>query len=407
MKNNIESLLKNQLLDSDTKSIIFQSEKYLSKNFFPKSIKFREKEFHFLAGYFRDIFHIKGNKINFFQTVTLIGPVGCGKSTVAKIFGLEIENYAKLNNSDFKIIYRHLNCRRHNSIFLLLFDLLKSLIPNFPNRGFSSLELINMLHVLLNNSNYYLILTLDEIDYIFNDRELDLFFQNLSMESLENNFFLKRRISLIFITRNKDFLLLIDPNNKFGIINNIIKFKKYSNSELKQILFDKSSESFKEGIFPLPTLDFVANIAEKIGDLRITLEILWRAGKISEMTKSKTIEIQHVKKALKSSFFVNLPNNFKFDEIEIKIVKCLMAHKSSLLINSAINIKPFKNVLFKEYFLNINTFEEKEIIFNSKMELFVKYKFIEKAPLTNPEKDKTNQNSYFLKIDPDVILQIV
>ena len=120
MKNNIESLLKNQLTDTETTSNIFQSEKYLSKNFFPKSIKFREKEFHLLGGYFRDIFNINGNKINFFQTVTLIGPVGCGKSTVAKIFGHEIENYAKINNSDFRIIYRHLNCRRNNSIFLLL-----------------------------------------------------------------------------------------------------------------------------------------------------------------------------------------------------------------------------------------------------------------------------------------------
>ena len=345
MKNNIESTLKKQLLDDVLSIGVFKNEKYLSKNYFPTTIDFREREFHQLAIFFKEVYNLKGNSLSFFQTVTLFGPVGSGKSTVAKIFGKEVENFAQQNNLPFKIIYRHINCRRNNSIFLILFNLMRNLIPNFPNRGFSPIELLNMLHILLNSSNNYLVLTLDEIDFIFHDKELDLFFQNLALDDNENASFLQRRISLIFITRNKDFLLLMDPNNKFGIINNLIKFERYSKDELKRILFKKSSDAFNDGVLPLKTLDLVVSIAEEINDLRIVIELLWRAGKICELLKSTSIEENHVKKSLKMILFPSLECEFDFDENDIILLQTLSQDKENFKINQPLNIKKVKKIL--------------------------------------------------------------
>ena len=407
MNNNIETILKNQLIDQKLNSKIFKTEKYLSKNYFPTSIKFREREFRQLGQLFKNLFKITENSINFFQTVTLIGPIGCGKSTVAKIFGQEIEKYAQEIDMKTKIIYRHINCRRNKSIFLILFDLMKGLIPNFPNRGFSSLELINMLHIVLNSSNSYLILTLDEIDFIFHDKELDLFFQNLSMESYENKSFLERRISLLFITRNKDFLLLLDPNNKFGIINNIIKFEKYSNSEIKQILFSKVTDSFNEGVLPFSTLEFITNVSELIGDVRTALEILWKSGKNAEQENSKIVEIVFVKKALKSVLFVELDNNWIFNSNEIDFLNFLKNNNEKISTNNQINMKSTKELFFIQYLTNIPTLEEKESIFLNIIENFEKKKILEKNILSTQESRNISQFEYYLKINPSLLLQII
>ena len=407
MNNNIEYILNNELLENKIESKIFKTEKYLSKNYFPTSIKFREKEFRQLGKIFKNLFKLTENSLNFFQTVTFIGPIGCGKSTVAKIFGQEIEQYSLEINLKIKIIYRHINCRRNNSIFLILFDLLRGLIPNFPNRGFSSLELINMLHIVLNNSNSYLILALDEIDFIFQDKELDLFFQNLSMESYGNQLFLERRISLIFITRNKDFLLLIDPNNKFGIINNIIKFEKYSNFEIKHILFTKCNESFREGVIPVTILNFISNVSETIGDLRFALELLWRTGKNAEIEESKTIELNHAKKALKSILFLQLESEVQFNDEEKKFLVCLSNNADIFKDSNQINLNLAKNIFYKQNQLNDTTLEEEMSLLISILDKFVEKKILERE-LINPQNSaKKMQFNYYLKLNPKILLQII
>lgn len=406
MNNNIESILKLQLSNQEESSKIFKNEMYLSKNFFPTTIEYRDKEFRQLGSFFNGIFNFKGKSLNFFQTVTLIGPIGSGKSTVAKIFGSEIENYSK-NNSKVKIIYRHINCRRNNTIFLILFDLLRGLIPNFPNRGFSSLELINMLHIILNSSNSYLILTLDEIDYIFHDKELALFFNNLSLEVQESSFYLERRISLIFITRNKDFLLLIDPNNKFGIVNNLIRFDKYNDAQLKSILYSKSINSFKEGVLPIETLDFIVKISEKLGDLRLALELLWRTGKNAELENSNLIYLNHAKQALNSILFVATDKLISFSETEILLLQCMDDLNDEFQFKNHLNMKKLKALFYIKIEQQKGIKDEKNNLFNRIVEKFVFLKIIEKYDQSKEDSERILENTYYLKIMPNLILQSI
>ena len=407
MKNNIESTLKKQLLDNVLSTSVFKNEKYLSKNYFPTTIDFREKEFHQLAIFFKEVYNLKEKSLSFFQTVTLFGPIGSGKSTVAKIFGKEVENFSQQNNLPFKIIYRHINCRRNNSIFLILFNLMRNLIPNFPNRGFSPIELLNMLHILLNSSNNYLVLTLDEIDFVFNDKELDLFFQNIAMNDFADASFFQRRISLIFITRNKEFLLLMDPNNKFGIINNLIKFESYSKDELKWILFKKSNDAFNDGVLSLKTLDLIVSIAEEIEDLRIGIELLWRAGKNCELLKSISIEENHVKKALKMILFPSLEGELEFDENDLFLLRLLAQDKKIFKINQPLNIKKVKKLLINDQEFMLYNKDNTEDKFNLIVEKFTKLRIFEKVLPVKNENEKNPEPSYYLKMSPDLILKCI
>jgi Cdc6-like AAA superfamily ATPase len=403
MKTNIEYILKEELLKQEKYSLIFKNEKFFSKSYFPSMIKFRDKEFYQLSLYFRDLLKLKEKSVNFFQTVTLVGPVGCGKSSVAKIFGTEIEKVSK-NTLNIKLIYRQINCRRNNSIYLILFDLMKSLVPHFPNRGFSSIELLNMLQILLTNSNSYLILTLDEIDFIFHDRELDLFFQNLSMETSELKFLNERRISLIFITKNKDFLLLIDPNNKFGIINNIIRFSAYSTEELKQILFEKALNGFKEGVLPIQTLDFVSIISQELGDLRIALELLWRSGKNSEKDNSDIIMINHIKNALSSILFINNTNNSVFNEHEKSLLSCFVENKNIFFTSQSVDVKLLKKIFNDKYINDISKLEDLNLFFENAIQKLTSMGILFSD---TSNKNRDGNTNYILKISPSLVLQTI
>lgn len=305
MENNVSELLNTEFIKKQESICIFKNENIFSKDYIPSSIIFRESQFKQLIQNFKGLYLINESNISYFQTATLIGPVGCGKSNLTNIFCREFIKTLHTKFSSINFLYRHINCRRNRSIFLILFDLLRSLIPNFPSRGFSSSELLNMLQIMLHNSNSYLILALDEIDFLFQDKEIKIFFDNLTYNNNLSSEKETKRISLIFITRNRDFLLLLDPENKFGILTNIIKFENYKKHEIKEILLNRSKLGLNEGTLPLIVLDYISEHTLKLNDIRYSIELLWRTVKISELSKSNYVKLEHLKKA------IELTNNSK------------------------------------------------------------------------------------------------
>lgn len=293
MNNEIRKLFEFELQESRNNPILFKNEFVFSKNYIPQSVRFRKRQLQDLMIKFRKIYHIKESNFDYFQAVTLVGPIASGKSLVARLFCSNLVDTLNIKYSKMTFIYRHINCRRNKSVFTLLFDLIRSIIPNFPNRGFSSSELLNMLHVLLTNSRIYLFLILDEIDYLFKDKEIKLFFENLTFNSgLERDE--HKKISLIYITRNRNFLLLLDPENKFRIIENIIRFEEYNKHEITEILVQRVASGLKDGIISFDSIEYIAELAFKSVRIRYAIELLWRCVKIAESKKSLKVKKEHI-----------------------------------------------------------------------------------------------------------------
>ena len=152
-----------------SKPSLFKDERPLSLEFIPPKLPHREKEFSSLVQIFRSILE-KPNLTS--QRVLITGEVGTGKTVLSQRFGMDIEKTAK--NKGFKIKYLHINCREHRgNFFIILNRILAEFISSFPQRGFSTEELVQTLLGLLDDKDTHLILALDESEALIRSGEVD------------------------------------------------------------------------------------------------------------------------------------------------------------------------------------------------------------------------------------------
>ena len=304
--NNIKDLISKELDSYDNKPSIFIDESILTFDYLPKSLPHRDSQILELTRYFKGLFNQKVEDIFLRQTIILLGSLGTGKTSTAKRFGKDLEKISDQKIPYFKLVYRHFNCRTHRSINILLVDILKSILPYYPKRGFSASELIRDLFNTLETNNLYLVLTLDEIDYLFYDDKINILLYAFTRISDNSSEVYKQRISLVLITKNKDFVFLLDPTIKSSLAKNIINFPVYNHNEIKDILINRIKYSMVGDSISDTLLMRISEIsAEKGGDARLALELLWRSAKIAESNHELAISTSHLRNAISSVISVN------------------------------------------------------------------------------------------------------
>jgi cell division control protein 6 len=314
MSQNIRQLMESELNDSNELRRLFKDENVLTFDFMPDSLPHREHQILEMTRLFRSLFTHPLAPFSFRQTAILVGTIGSGKTSVAKRFGTDLEELAVHKLVHVQLIYRHLNCRRTRTVYLLLIELMRSILPDFPPRGFSSSELLRELLTTLETANLYLLLTLDEIDYLFRDNEINTLlyaFTRLNDDAYKS---VTQRISLIIITRNHEFLYLLDPSTKSTLGKNIIHFPPYTMEQLENILKHRLEAAVKPDIVNSDVLAMIASIAhDKGSDARFAIELLWRTIKIAESASSTDVKVDHVRlaqnsvNAISKEIFIDLP----------------------------------------------------------------------------------------------------
>ena len=277
-------------------SKIFIDESKLSIDYVPNVLPHREEHLIKLGAMFRSFINNPGTIC---QKVLLVGPVGTGKTVVAKYFGREVEKFSRKRGIGIR--YAHVNCHKDRTLFLIMKRVSEILNLHVPRRGFSSRELMNIIWSTLENRNEYLLLTIDEADYLIdtsgNEAIYDL--TRVSDEFISNEI----RFSYIFILRDSSKLTLLSEEVRSSLLHNIIRFNPYTSKEIFDILY---SRVYKEkAIYPEAIDDDVLQLISELvgvdkggkGDARQALEILWRAGKYAESENLSYITLEHVRKA--------------------------------------------------------------------------------------------------------------
>lgn len=288
------------------KSEIWQEKRFLTTDYIPELLPYRSDHLRQLMRYFKGIFQPPQQVDSpFRQTVVLFGESGSGKTVTAKRFGMELEQLAlkKLNGMDFR--FRHVNCRRHRTVFSVLVALMKTFIPDFPQRGFASAELIRMLQSILEQTGTYLLLALDELDFLAGDSELGTFLYSLSRlqdELLQPNPNC-RRISLLLISKNKTMFDQLDTSVQASLSQNYLYFSPYTTSEIKSILQYRVHAGFSSSEFvPDGVLTYIAEQAGSTGDMRFGLDLLRCASHIADQEQIPNITQEIVDRALQIVF---------------------------------------------------------------------------------------------------------
>lgn len=235
------------------------------------------------------------------QKMLLTGGVGTGKSVLSKRFCLDFQDWAKTKGKRVEFVI--VNCRTRNTSNSVLLKILEKFQPHFPDRGFSNIEMLEILRKDISKDGIVLIVLLDEVDVLIKKSGSDLLY-SLSRFNDESTSGSKPGISLILISQKQihDFM---DPATISTIKRtNQIRFDKYSKSELRDILVQRVGLAFFPGTVDDDIVEFIADVASDLGDARFAIELLENAGRIASDEGEDCVMPEHVRTAKATTYSV-------------------------------------------------------------------------------------------------------
>ncbi|MBY8994667.1 MAG: ORC1-type DNA replication protein [Candidatus Heimdallarchaeota archaeon] len=312
-----------ELLEKELrKPTLIKNPRVLDLKYIPKKLLHREEEQKMLIQYFKPVIEKPGE---YSQRVSIIGAIGSGKTAIALKFGEMVKVYSTQKNLNLE--YVHVNCRRARSAFLTLLEIVRKFNPHIPVRGFSPEEILKMLTEILNRKRLYLIVTLDEIDFVIRKDGPDLLYDLTRLTDDEID--MKERVSIITIVRDIAFRTMLDESTLSTLRQNTIFLEPYTEDQLRDIVADRVKEAFYEDAVSIEAADLIADIASKNGDARYAIELLERAGMHADHRRSLKVLPEHVRHANASIHPV----------IRQEIVKDLTTQQKLILLAISIKLK--------------------------------------------------------------------
>jgi len=282
----------NYLEDLLKKPSLFRAEHTLNIDYIPEKLPHREKELSLLSQLFLSLI-TSPNTIS--RKVLITGGIGIGKTATVKVFGKMLKNVAI--KRDIKIEYIHINCRKERSPYKVLIKIMEKLQKNFPKRGYSSQDLLEIISKTIENKNLHILLILDELNYLINKENHIIY----SLTRIYDDSFNKaQRISLIGIVRDISCLNNLDSSTLSTLQRNIIKFKDYSIKQIYEIMKYRVTLSLKKGIISDDLIQMLSDIVFEKSDIRFGLNLLWKACKIGERKNLNYLTAEAIRLANKT-----------------------------------------------------------------------------------------------------------
>jgi len=269
-------------------NVIFKDKDTLSIQFTPDNIPHRGKQINQLGLILAPV--LRGERPS---NIFIYGKTGTGKSLCASHTTTKLLETAKSNgNENIKII--DVNCKM-SKVSDTEYRLLSQLILNFgvsvPFTGLPTNQLYQKFYELLEGSEENTILVLDEIDALVN-KVGDGVLYNLTRINQELK---KAKLTIIGISNNIFFINDLDPRVKSSLSEEERVFPPYNANELKDILAERASAAFHEGVVsPSVIAKCAALAAQEHGDARKALDLLRVAGETAERMDSEKVMDNHV-----------------------------------------------------------------------------------------------------------------
>jgi len=173
---------------------VFTDEAILEIHYIPDQLLHRDAELQRLRSLFD---HILSAHRDISQKAVILGNVGSGKTVLANTYGRELRTKAERRRTKFH--YIHVNCRqRRGSLFMVLSQVVTRIKPDFPERGYSANELLDILRQILDEEDTQVLLVLDEVDALIENEGSDaLYYLTRFHETTPEE---PRRLNLICIS---------------------------------------------------------------------------------------------------------------------------------------------------------------------------------------------------------------
>ena len=271
------------------KPSLFKNESKLDNNYVPKRLPHRDKELSLLSQLFL-VLVTNPNSIS--RKILIIGKTGIGKTATIKLFGEMLVNAAQKRSGDIK--YVHINCRKERTSYKVLIKIVRALNNNFPKRGYSPQDLLEIIVDFIKDQNLHLLIVLDELSYLIGNGG-DLVYSLTRIN--DDSFNTRQQISIIGIARDISCLSGLDTSTMSTLQRNIIYFNNYNKEQLFDILKYRTEISLKDNIISDNLIQTITDIVYQSGDIRYGLNLLWKSTKIAENQNLKYITIESIRRA--------------------------------------------------------------------------------------------------------------
>ncbi len=287
--------------DTYSKKSIVKDLKKLSFDYIPRDVVHRDEVID-------KMFHLMRRIVdqNIAQNILIKGPVGTGKTVVSHIFCKDFSSYAKKNQVNLKCAF--VNCRQRNTEASVLLKILAKYDPYFPDRGFSTTEMLEILRKNLIKNNERLIVVLDEVDVLLKRKGSDLIyaFTRFAEDSSRDT-----NISLMLISQKSVFDMMdISAVSTFKR-SNLINFGKYDKKQLKDIVEHRIGLAFHPETVSPDTIELIADIASEWGDARYAIELLEKGALSCDSSGREMMLPEDVRKARADTYSTFSPGDLK------------------------------------------------------------------------------------------------
>ena len=295
----------------------------------------------------------------------IVGDTGTGKTCTTIRFGEQLTEQAKKEGVNLKHVY--VNCKVDGATRYVLFgNLVRKVTPKISTRSLSPEEMMRQLVEYLKAEDTFLLITFDEIDYFIQTNPKEHIIYDLTRTTEIHPGEPSSIIGEIFIARSLKWHEQLEPGERSTLGMGVIKFPRYTSSQIREILEDRVEESFQPGAVDEDVLNLVSDITANPpvnGDIRVGLDLLYYAGNLAENQGFNRVLPDHVRKVyggttptITSEDIINLDENARL--VLLALARSLRANNSAYvglrdcresyeLVCEEFNVKPVEK--FEEY----------------------------------------------------------
>jgi len=291
------------------------------------------------------------------------GPPGTGKTTaVHKLF-------KELNKHTSEIVTIHINCQFNPTRYTVFAEIYKTLTKHRPpSSGVSFKRIFDHVVDHLVENGKTLIVALDDMNYLFNEGEVNHVLYSL-LRAHETNPGLRLSVIGILSDTGASTSYRLDPKAYSVFLPEEIEYPRYTYNEIRNILTTRVEKGFYPNVVSDDVIDLVTSHTDKMGDLRVGIDMLKRAGLNAERRSSKTIEEDDVDKAYEKSKLLHLArllSNVKGSERDLlKAIAKQSAEIGDKDISSGELYKVFStatNLGYTRYYELLNKLETAQLV---------------------------------------------
>ncbi|MBS3135402.1 ORC1-type DNA replication protein [Candidatus Woesearchaeota archaeon] len=272
------------------KESIFTDKSVFLSSYLPETIHHRDTQINQIAQILAPILR-KEKPSNLF----IYGKTGTGKTLSIKHVIKEIT--AASNETGLQIRAVYINCklkRVADTEYRLLAQLSREFGKELPSTGLPTDEVYRVFFNAVDQQECPILLVLDEIDQLIK-KTGDSVLYNLLRANDESA---KSFMAIVGLSNDMVFIDNLDPRVRSSLSEEEIIFPPYNAFQIQDILKQRISIAFKEGVLEQGTIEKCsAYSAREHGDARRAIELIRVAAELAERTGTQKVTLKHIDQA--------------------------------------------------------------------------------------------------------------